>query len=165
MAYLKAQFTLALETLSQPAPIVNSVNERSFDFLRDVKKYATVNFSVIGEDHIAYACGGGFGLLLHGDETFTYEKRAPFIGLRRRKYAEHRLPFGPGDLLALYTDGMTEAQDTHGNDFGVERLNGIITRHREESAAAIIERCVAEYEAFRAADSDDITLLILKRAP
>ena len=48
-------------------------------------------------------------------ENSTFERRDPFLGLRDRGFRQHRLPFVPGDLLALYTDGLVEAQDEGGN--------------------------------------------------
>ncbi len=163
MAFLKAQFMLALERLAEPAAIVDEVNTHSYAFLRGVKKYATVNFVVVGDDSISYASGGGFGLVLHGDETHTFEKRAPFIGLRRKPYRQHTLPFTEGDLLAMYTDGMVEAQDSEGRDYTVARLNALIAEHRDEAPAVILDRCLEDYERFRSEDTDDITLLIARR--
>lgn len=163
MAFLKAQFMLALDSLDTPDAIVDAVNARSFAFLRGVKKYATVNFAVVGKSELCYACGGGFGLLLHGDDTHVFEKQAPFLGLRRKPYAQHRLPFVSGDLVALYTDGMVEAQDTDGRDYSVARLNDIIVRHRDAAPAEILARCLEDYEGFRSEDTDDITLLIARR--
>lgn len=163
MAFLKAQFMLALDGLESPDAIVDAVNARSFAFLRGVKKYATVNFAVIGRDELRYACGGGFGLLLHGDAQHVFEKQAPFLGLRRKPYRQHRLPFVVGDLVALYTDGMVEAQDGDGRDYSVARLNDVIVQHRHAPPAEILTRCLEDYEGFRSEDTDDITLIIARR--
>lgn len=163
MAFLKAQLMLALDTLDSPGAIVDAVNERSFAFLRGVKKYATVNFAIIGATELTYACGGGFGLLLHGDDAHVFEKQAPFLGLRRKPYRQHRLPFVHGDLLALYTDGMVESQDKAGVDYSVARLNDLIRRHRDARPTDILARCLDDYESFRSQDTDDITLIIARR--
>lgn len=110
MSYLKAQFMTIMERLDTPQGIVEWVNKSSFEFLREVRKYATVNFVTFEENKLRYVCGGGFGLLLHGDQKHTFRKRNHFLGLRLKPYHEDVLPFGKGDLLALYTDGMVEAR-------------------------------------------------------
>lgn len=163
MAFLKAQFTLALDHLEAPGAIVDAVNQRSYGFLREVKKYATVNFVVLDHDALTYAAGGGFGLVMHRGGVSTFEKRAPFLGLRQRSYPQYTLPFAEGDLLVMYTDGIPESQDGEGQDYTVRRLNDLIVEHGDEPPAAILERCIDDYEAFRQDVSDDVTLIIARR--
>lgn len=71
----------------------------------------------------------------------------------------------PGDLLVLYTDGVTEAQDPTGDFWGEERLNAFLAQHRAlgcaELAEALIQR-VREFEG-STGPSDDITLLLARR--
>jgi sigma-B regulation protein RsbU (phosphoserine phosphatase) len=168
MAFLKARFIAALEQHEAPRSIVESVNETAHDFLRSVKHYSTVNFVVLHENELRYACGGGFGLLLPGPEAGDAEpqvftKRDPFLGLRRRPYTEHRLRFGEGDVLAMYTDGIPEGQDREGRDYTVRRLNGVLAAHRTAPVQEIVDACVADFEGFRAEDTDDRTLIVLRR--
>lgn len=162
-AFLKAQFMQVMEHFDSPQGIVEWVNRTSFDFLREVRKYATVNLVTFEGDGIRYVSGGGYGLLLHGEESHQFEKKNHFLGLRLKPYREFSLPFASGDLLALYTDGMVEAQNKDGIDYSVRRLNDVITRNRNESCEDIVARCVEDYSAFRAQDSDDITLIVLRR--
>ncbi len=48
---------------------------------------------------------------------------------RGLKAAWARRPWNPGDRLLLYTDGVTEARDTHGEQFGIHRLINHVERH------------------------------------
>jgi sigma-B regulation protein RsbU (phosphoserine phosphatase) len=163
MAFLKAQFMQTMEQAASPKEIVEWVNQASLGFLREVRRYATVNFVVFGERSIRYVCGGGYGVLVRGGEIFNFSKGDPFIGLRRRPYTEFELPFYTGDLLALYTDGMAEAQNAAGEDYGARRLNGLISAHAHEPVDDILRRCVDDYREFRRSDADDITLILLRR--
>lgn len=163
MSYLKAQFMTIMERLEEPEEIVEWVNKASFDFLREVRKYATVNFVMFEERSIRYVCGGGYGLLLHGDEVHTFHKRNHFLGLRLKPYLQDTLPFVPGDMLVLYTDGMVEAQDALGRDWGVRRMNDLVIQNRHKHPEEIVRIAVEDYQSFRAQDSDDITLLVMKR--
>ena len=163
MAWLKSQLAQAMGHSDSPAEILSQVNDVSYEFLREVKKYATVNFVVFGEDSLRYVCGGGFGLLLSGDQHTSIDKSQHFLGLRKKPYVEHSLPFKTGDVLALYTDGMVEAQDATGHDYTVRRVNALVEQHRERPVQEIVDVCVADYQAFRGRDSDDITLMVLRK--
>ncbi len=163
MTYLKASFMGVMEQHESPKTIVETVNDAAHGFLRRVKKYATVNFVVFEPESIRYVCGGGFGFLVRADESVRFEKRDPFLGLRRRQFTEHVLPFSSGEVLALYTDGMIEAQDAEGMDFGIKRLNEMIRKNADKPVDQILAAVVEDYKSFRSGDSDDLTLLIMRR--
>ncbi|MCB9796762.1 MAG: SpoIIE family protein phosphatase [Alphaproteobacteria bacterium] len=165
MAFLKAQFMQVMDRFESPKEIVEWVNSASYLFLREVKKYATVNFVVFGEQDVRYVAGGGFGLLVHQGQALTFENRQHFLGLRHRPFREHALPWGPGDLLALYTDGIIEAQNERVEDYTIRRLNDIILEHANDPVQVILDRCVKDYVEFRAQDTDDVTLIILRKNP
>lgn len=73
----------------------------------------------------------------------------------------------PGDTLAIYTDGVSEALNLHDEEFGVERLGEVMKRLRDESAETILEGIfqAIEYHVGDAPQHDDITLMVLKRKP
>jgi hypothetical protein len=71
----------------------------------------------------------------------------------------------PGDRLLLYTDGVTEARDAHGTEFGVDRLVDLAERHHHDGLPAPetlrrISRAVLEHQ--RGHLQDDATLLLLE---
>lgn len=163
MSFLKAQFMHAMTLVDTPKTIVERVNGACYEFLREVRRYATVNFVVFQPGGLRYVSGGGYGLLLRGGQSYTFAKTDPFIGLRKRAYQEFDLPFGGDDVLALYTDGMVEAQNAAGADYSVARLNSLIKKHRDAGVDDILRVCVDDYQAFRKEDSDDITLLVIRK--
>jgi NarL family two-component system response regulator LiaR len=71
----------------------------------------------------------------------------------------------PGDVLALYTDGITEAQDRHGAFFGEERLLASLQTNQGRAAQDIADALLAEVHKFvgDAPRYDDITLLVVAR--
>jgi serine phosphatase RsbU (regulator of sigma subunit)/anti-sigma regulatory factor (Ser/Thr protein kinase) len=90
--------------------------------------------------------------------------RNPIVGLvKEQNFAVGEERLAPGDMLLLYTDGITEAEDANGCLFGEERLATLVDRHRRRSARAVIESVFAEVHGFSAGrePSDDITLLVL----
>jgi serine phosphatase RsbU (regulator of sigma subunit) len=70
---------------------------------------------------------------------------------------ERRRRLRPGDLLLLYTDGISEARSPQGAMFGEERIAAVLLRHRDLPAADIVARLEEEVSAFRggAAPTDD----------
>jgi sigma-B regulation protein RsbU (phosphoserine phosphatase) len=71
----------------------------------------------------------------------------------------------PGDLLFLYTDGVTEAVDTEDREFGEERLLGLIAASEGASAAEAITRVTAAVSEFSRGEPqfDDLTCLAITR--
>lgn len=163
MTFLKAQIENATKRLDSPSAIVDWVNRASYAFLRGVRRYATVNFVMFSDRFLRYVSGGGYGLLVRHGEQKTFNRVGNYIGLRTKPFREFELPFEERDVVALYTDGMVEALDENGKGYTVQRLNDLIARHSDEPVQDILNRCVEDYTNFRAQDTDDITLLILRR--
>lgn len=72
----------------------------------------------------------------------------------------------PGDCLILYTDGVTEAQDRNGDEFGLEAMIRSVQASASEDAAGIVQRVTSDVKAFIGDQPphDDITLItILKK--
>jgi phosphoserine phosphatase RsbU/P len=75
------------------------------------------------------------------------------------------LEIAPGDRLLLFSDGVTEAQDADGEEFGEERLLDLVRASNGRSAADLVAGVFEAIDAF-ASDTpqyDDITLLVLER--
>ena len=72
---------------------------------------------------------------------------------------------GPGDLLLLYSDGVTEADNLEEEEFGMDRTIDVLRAHRDEPAAAIVDHMFHAIDGFAGAapQHDDITLMALKR--
>jgi serine phosphatase RsbU (regulator of sigma subunit) len=69
----------------------------------------------------------------------------------------------PGDILALYTDGVTESCNETQEEFGEQRLTESLRRHREQAAHSIVASIVADVEQFSSEEQhDDITLIVAK---
>lgn len=80
-------------------------------------------------------------------------------------YREGRTNLAPGDVLVIYSDGVTEAASPSGEEFGPTRLYEVVSRNVDSSAAGIrdrIESAVTKFSQGTQA-ADDITLVIVKR--
>ncbi len=107
------------------------------------------------------------GILLRADGTRELlAAQGPPLGLfPGRTYGSGRIALAPGDLLALYTDGVTEATDPDDEEFGLERLVSLLKRFRdrplEEIESAVTEGLLAFASGVPFAD--DRTMVLLRR--
>ena len=88
------------------------------------------------------------------------------LGIKRdAEYREGRTQIQPGDVLVIYSDGVTEAVSPAGEEFGPTRLYEVVSRNVEASAAGIRDRIESSLTKFSQGTSaaDDITLVIVKR--
>jgi sigma-B regulation protein RsbU (phosphoserine phosphatase) len=74
---------------------------------------------------------------------------------------------GPGDLLVLYTDGITEAMDAEQELFGMERLRAAVAAGAGATAQQVVDSIVQAVGRFTGdvPCSDDITILVARRKP
>jgi serine phosphatase RsbU (regulator of sigma subunit)/catechol 2,3-dioxygenase-like lactoylglutathione lyase family enzyme len=163
-ANLRSQCALALD---QPQQFLQSVN-RLFQENTIDSAYATLFFAEYDDRlrHLRYVnCGHLSGLLLRRDETVErLESTATVLGVFREwncTVVERRL--SPGDMLALYTDGVTEAFNPSGEEFGEPRLIAALTRHRDLAVQALLDSVVADVRRFSPHEQyDDITLIVAR---
>jgi serine phosphatase RsbU (regulator of sigma subunit) len=94
------------------------------------------------------------------------EGGGPVLGiLPIAPYSEMHTRLGHGDMLVLYSDGVTEANNPNYEEFGEDRFIDVLREYRERPAAAIVEavtKALADF-ASGAPQADDITLLVARR--
>jgi len=80
------------------------------------------------------------------------------------QYTETTLALERGDLLILYTDGITEATNDKGEQFGVERLKELLSDTERPSAEALSNSILASVRAFTIKKEfhDDATIVVVK---
>ncbi|MEL7564052.1 MAG: SpoIIE family protein phosphatase [Dehalobacterium sp.] len=106
-------------------------------------------------------------LLKRKDGEFEYLKARPgfvLAGLEGVKYRQNDIRLEPGDILYLYTDGVTEATDTQGELYGETRLKIVLDRTAARPLGDILRTVKADIDTFAkgAPQFDDITMLALK---
>jgi phosphoserine phosphatase RsbU/P len=163
-ANLRSQCALAL---SHPELFLRSVNRLFYENTSD-NAFASLFFAEYSDDCrvLRYAnCGHLSGLLLHPDNRCErLASTGTLIGLFpdwECSMAEREL--APGDLLALYTDGITEATGASGEEFGEENLLERLRQHRELPCQTALEAITSEVRSLNPDDQqDDITLILAK---
>ncbi len=83
--------------------------------------------------------------------------------MKSATYEEGIVQLAAGDVLVLFTDGVSEAMNPDGIEFGEERLLEIIKSRKNESAETIKDHIVSEIQEYSGDyQSDDLTLVVLK---
>jgi serine phosphatase RsbU (regulator of sigma subunit) len=166
-ANLRSQCATALD---EPERFLRSVNQLFFENTIE-SAYATLFFAEYhaGEQRLRYAnCGHLSGLLLRRDGALErLESTGTVLGLFEEwgcSIGERHL--GAGDVFILYTDGITEAFDAAGEEYGEARLVRSLKRCRDLPAEAMLAAIVDEVRTFSPHEQrDDITLIVARCRP
>jgi serine phosphatase RsbU (regulator of sigma subunit)/catechol 2,3-dioxygenase-like lactoylglutathione lyase family enzyme len=163
-ANLRSQCAVALE---QPQRSLQLVNRLFYENSTD-SSYATLFFAEYDDRvrRLRYVnCGHLCALLLRGDGGLErLHSTSTVLGLFREwDCSAIECPLSCGDTLALYTDGITEAFNDAGEEFGENRLVQSLRRHREQSSPAVVAAIVDDVKRFSLREqSDDMTLIVAK---
>ena len=159
-----------------PADVLHKVNRQLYP---DIKEDMFISMAYLVLDHIhsgvTLARAGHDAPLLYKSASRTVEKVKPpgmVVGIDSgsvfdRMTNDYKVPIERGDCLFLYTDGVTEALDSAGDEFGVERMIESIraSAGNGAKAQAIISRVIDDVRTFAgtAPQHDDITLIAVRK--
>ncbi len=81
------------------------------------------------------------------------------------RFTVTHLRLTPGDTILLYTDGVNEARNGSGQEYGIDRLTGLLGRSTAQAAPDLVGALLRDLKTFRsgAAQADDITLMAVRR--
>ena len=105
-------------------------------------------------------------LVKHADGSFSYLKTRPgfvLAGMEGIRYRKNEYQLEKGDVIYLYTDGVTEATNTANELYGEERLLEALNKNSDSNARTICDAVKADVDLFvgKAPQFDDITMLCL----
>ena len=137
-----------------------------------VEKFATAFLASLDlEEHTLRYTNAGHeeGLLLRRDGTLELLGTCGFpLGMMSEgEYSLGEARLEPGDLLVVYSDGITDAFDPDGEDYGVERLVELCRKHGEAPLEDLAAALVRDLERFARSEpfADDRTLVMVRRRP
>lgn len=150
--------------LEQPARFLQAVNRLFYENTAD-NAYATLFFAEYDDQtrRLRYAnCGHPPAVLLHHDGDFErLDSTSTVLGLSSAwdcGVRERQLI--PGDVLVLYTDGVSESFNEEGEEFGEPRLVAALQRDRELGPQSLLASLASELRRFSPHEQhDDITLI------
>jgi sigma-B regulation protein RsbU (phosphoserine phosphatase) len=164
-ANLRGQYALATEDFPR---LLRSVNYLFYKNT-ETSNYATMFFSIYDDQRrtLHYVnCGHNPPVLLRATgEVESLEATATVLGLFEQwdcTVAERQL--APGDVLVIYTDGISEAAEgDDAEEFGEERLVAGTRAQQNQPAGPMLDAIVAEVQAFsKGYQADDMTMIVAK---
>jgi serine phosphatase RsbU (regulator of sigma subunit) len=168
MANLQANLrSLCAIAQQQPDRLLCSVNQLFCENTTD-GAYATLFFAEYDDSTrlLRYVnCGHLPALLLRTDDSLRrLDATATVLGIFKKWECElGECSLAAGDVLALYTDGITESFSRQGEEFGESRLLDSLRRHRSLSPQSALASMVDEVLHFSPQEQhDDITLILAK---
>jgi serine phosphatase RsbU (regulator of sigma subunit) len=152
------------------ASVVRAINDSlGADFAID--KFATLFFMIYDRttEELSFSNAGHGPLFCYraSMKTCTVSKLdgVPIGIMEDSEYKQARVKLNPGDIVVLYTDGVTEMRNAQQEEYGMKRVQRLIVDNHGLNADQIVELMVNNLEQFRGDEPphDDTTMLVLKR--
>lgn len=162
-AHLRSQSAIVSHDFTQTLQKVN----RLFFESTEPNNYATLFIGVYEDDtrRLRYInCGHNPPVILRGDEIDRLYATATVLGLFEQWRCDvNETSIRPGEILAMCTDGVFEATDAAGREFGEDGLVAALRSGRQKCAQELLESVIAAVRQFAAGEqADDLTLLVAK---
>ncbi|MFG1817718.1 PP2C family protein-serine/threonine phosphatase [Kribbella sp. NPDC049174] len=168
-----ARYTLRAAAMHDPAAALGTLNALLYErYAGGDLRYCTAVFGTLhsdletGQVAVRFASGGHPPPLLiraDGRSEFLFSPDGTLIGiLPSSQFPQTDVTLGPGDMLLLYTDGLTEARVNGGRDFyGPDALQILATRYAGTSPEALVSALSDVLAGFGPGLDDDTALLAL----
>jgi sigma-B regulation protein RsbU (phosphoserine phosphatase) len=168
MAFLRASLRAATHIGYSPHISMAKVNYLLWESI-ERNQFVTAFYGILDATNktLSYTNAGHNPPLLldkDGNARFIDKGSLPLGMFKDTRYHEYYLTTEPGDVLVLYTDGVTEAQNSHGEEFGRTRLAEAARANQQLSARELITAVkneVLEWTEGRGA-TDDATFFVIK---
>lgn len=171
MSKIQGMVQLAAHMYSSPKEMLINVNRRIFDGI-ERKSFITMILALFDtQKRKVRICRAGHNKALIGTNGKLHYLDAPGIGLglERGPVFESELkeivkPLTNESIFVFYTDGLTEAMNPQGVQFGEDAVSEIVKRRRALPASALQQTIITAVEEFRGAceQHDDLTMVVVK---
>jgi len=154
----------------QCADVVKAINDSlSADFAVD--KFATLFFMIYDRSthELSFSNAGHGPLFCYRSAldacTLAKLDGVPIGIMEDVDYKQAKVPLNVGDIVVLYTDGVTEMRNANKEEYGQKRLKDLIVSNKHLNAKELADLIVQDVDNFRGEvpPHDDMTLLVLKR--
>ncbi len=165
MANVQASLRASVRDLDSPARVCGIVNGMLRESIA-ANKFVTFFCGVLDADERTFRyCNAGhpYPILISDGAVRTLDHGGAVLGVFPSwDYQDFSVNLKSGDRLLLFTDGITEAENTQGEEFGVERVAAFGKAHAASSAAELNQQLLAQVSDYCGAQfQDDATLVVL----
>lgn len=148
------------------APLMTRLNHGLFRRAIEAR-FLTGFYGMLSPDGSLTYCNAGHNapLLVTATGIRRLETGGVVLGLfDAAQFDEETLTLAPGDLIVLFSDGVTEAMNAQGEEFLDDRLIACAEKHRGEPPQQVLDALLADVHAFCAgeAQSDDVTAVLVR---
>lgn len=168
MAFLRASLRAATHIGYAPHISMTKVNYLLWESI-ERNQFVTAFYGILDTTNrtLAYSnAGHNPPILIDAEGNAHFERRGgvPLGMFRDSRYHEYYATIDPGQIFVLYTDGVTEAMNSAGEEYGAERLVEAVKRGRHLSAREMIDAIHREVFDWTegAGAHDDVTFFIIK---
>ena len=153
----------------EPAAMLTRVNKALL--ARGIEsRFATIFFAILRRDGRLTYCNAGHNppLLFTSGGVQKLETGGMIVGLfPHASYDQEDVQLAPGDLLAVFSDGVSEALNPAGEEFGEARAQQVIAPNWLEPSDAVLQSLLESVRSFAhgAPQNDDVTALIVRYTP
>ncbi len=167
MSHLHALFRALISVELPLAQIVERAS-RVFCESTHANQYATLVCGKADASGDIEICNAGHlpSLVLQGSGHYRLDANSLPLGVFcSEQFSVDKVKLQNGDCLMLFTDGLSEGQDSSGSEFGIQPLIEIPRKFTIQSASELVQRAVKTAADFRAGakPKDDLTLLVIER--
>jgi sigma-B regulation protein RsbU (phosphoserine phosphatase) len=165
---LHAQLAMSTDGPVSTAALVGRLNRQLYENTPE-EKYATFYCGIYDErtSRLSYTNAGHLPpILLRGGSVMRLETSNTVVGMfADSPYEEAVVELLPGDVFAAFTDGVTEPEDAHEEQFGTERLIELLIQNSGRPLDEIVRIVMAAVHTWTHdfSNQDDITLLLARR--
>jgi sigma-B regulation protein RsbU (phosphoserine phosphatase) len=166
IALIQGAFSSLVASSASPCEVMATVNASLIR--RSIQnRFATVVYGALSaEGELTYSnAGHNPPVLLQRGTTRRLDTGGLILGLfPQATYEEETIQLDDGDVLVVFSDGVTEAFNAAGEDFGESRLLECLAGNRDSAPAELLPKILSAVQRFAgtAAQSDDRTALVLK---
>ena len=167
MAVMRSMFRSEARRACSAAEIVGTMNRNlSEEYAGGEFVTMFVGILDLSSGHLDY-CNAGHEAPLVSGQLLDVKRNLPVGALSDWAYEGQQTQLKPGDMLFLYTDGLSEAMNNKGELLGRQRVQQLASEHSQDTAQQLVELMEAEVHrhAGDAEQNDDITLLAIRWQP
>ena len=162
--------TLAEEFPEDPDRVLNNVNQRMLSYT-DASHFLTVFYGILEleKNELVYS-NAGHNPAIHlkaanGEMTLLKNTGMPLGLFDDQDWQQRKIQLNPGDLVVMYTDGITDAQNQQYELYGMERFKETLQANHKQPPAELDKLVLEDIDRFQdgAPQPDDIAMVILKK--
>ena len=165
-AMMQGMFASHVSGLDAPAQAVTTMNKALCRRGLEARFVTLLLGSITPEGRLTYCNAGHNPPLVVGRSGIRLlETGGPVVGLLEfAPYEQETVQLDPGDIIVVFSDGVSEALDSEGEEFGDERLQQVVRESQHEPAATLVDRLISAVREFTrgAPQSDDITAMVVR---